>query len=110
MQKEKDYKQQQIGLKIVGEIYFEENKYTKAIQTWKASLAYCPKASLERCELHLLMAKAYESIKDFSSVALQYAHIVDLHEMANSDEDTICNYIKLQADALVNHYFQTTTK
>ena len=100
MQKEKDYKQQQIGLKIVGEIYFEENKYTKAIETWKNSLAYCPKASLERCELHLLMAKAYESIKDFSSVALQYAHIVDLHETANSDEDTICNYIKLQADAL----------
>jgi tetratricopeptide (TPR) repeat protein len=100
MQKEKDYKKQQHGLKLIGNIYFDENEIPKAIEKWNDSLAYCPKASLERCQIHLLMAKAYKHIKNYSLLALQYSHIIQLHESARSDEDTICKYIKFQAEAL----------
>eukprot|EP00943_MAST-04B_sp_MAST-4B-sp1_P004753 g4753.t1 len=100
MQKEKDYKKQQDALKLIGNIYFDENEIPKAIDKWNDSLAYCPKASLERCRIHLLMAKAYKQIKDYTSLALQYSHIIQLHESARSNEDTICKYIKFQAEAL----------
>ena len=33
-------------------------------------------------KIHLLIIKAYETMKNFKSVALHYAHIVDLHESA----------------------------
>ena len=100
MRLKKDYRQQRKGFEVIGKIYAKQKNYDTAVQSWEDALAFCPKNSLDRCEIHILIVKAYEAMKNFESMALHYAHIVELHESAGSSEDIVCKYVKLQAETL----------